>query len=70
MNLIILELLEDYFQIPITARVNLTVFYYLGTFSHLFNSRGGGGNTRGGDAKVVKSIDVEEGINIDRVQKL
>ena len=31
-------------------------------YSHLSNSRGGG-NRQGGGTKVVKSINVEEGIN-------
>ena len=36
----------------------------VGTYSHLFNKRGGW-NKRGGGAKVAKSLNVEAGINVE-----
>ena len=38
-------------------------------YSNLYNSQGGG-NKIGGGAKNVKSINLEEGINVNRVPKM
>ena len=38
--------------------------WFMGTYSHLSNTRGGW-NKRGGSAKVAKSINVEVGINVE-----
>ena len=52
-----------------TKYVLLLNFKNIFSYSHPSNSRGGR-NKQGGGAKVVKSINVEGGINMDRVQKL
>ena len=48
------------------TKLEIHIFAYKSTYSHLSNSRGGWNKRRGG-AKVAKSINVEVGINMERV---